>query len=333
MESTIPGTLPESFEWINRLQRYPGNPVLRPNGASYCADAIFNPAATVKDGKVHLLCRCIDFARRPSSPGNWSVSSFGWAVSEDGFTFTMSPTPVPEFFPGPESPFTGGFEDPRLVKIGRQWLLTYTGVYSGPSGRFNTMTPGLAALSDDLVHWEMLGEILPSRAIAVTPEKINGKYWAYYDNWHLRLAWSEDLRNWHLVDAPVLSPRPGKFDECLCEAVAAPIISDDGILLLYNGDAGRHQAETLAMAVTPSYLPLHPMMFYSVGWALFDRNDPSRLIARCDRPVIAPKELYEFYGIAPFACFASGVVEFKGRHIIYYGCADMRISAAFAECK
>ena len=72
-------------------------------------------------------------------------------------------------------------------------------------------------------------------------------------------------------------------------------------------------------------------MFYSIGWALFDRNDPTRLIARCDEPVIVPDHLYEFYGVADFTCFSSGLVEFKGKHILYYGCADMRISAAYAE--
>ena len=207
--------LPKSFEWVARLKKYEGNPILRPNANSCAKDAVFNPAATVKDGKVHMLCRCIDFSREAATKNNWSVSTFGWATSEDGFNFTMSPEPVPEFNPGPDSPFQGGFEDPRLVKIGDEWLLTYTGVYREPSGRFNVMTPGLAALSKDLVHWEFLGEVLPSRAIAVTPEKINGKYWAYYDNWCLRLAWSEDLRTWHLLDEPALTQRPGKFDECL----------------------------------------------------------------------------------------------------------------------
>ena len=113
--------------------------------------------------------------------------------------------------------------------------------------------------------------------------------------------------------------------------VSAPLLSDDGILLLYNGDAGPQQAETLARAATPHYLPLHPKMFYSIGWALFDRNDPTRLIARCEEPLIVPDRLYEFYGIADFVCFASGLVEFKGKHILYYGCADMRISAAYAD--
>lgn len=324
-------SLPKSFEWVARLKKYGGNPIIRPDAQSCAKDAVFNPAAAVKNGKVHLLCRCIDFAREADTKKNWSVSTFCWAVSEDGFNFTMSSEPVSEFNPGPDSPFQGGFEDPRLVKIGDKWLLTYTGVYREPSGRFNTMTPGLAALSDDLLHWEFLGEILPSRAIAVTPEKINGRYWAYYDNWCLRLAWSEDLRTWHLMEEPALKQRPGKFDEFLCEAVAAPLISDDGILLLYNGDAGEKQAETLARAVSPSYLPLHPKGFYSIGWALFDRNDPAHLLARSEEPFLSPEFLYEFYGVADFTCFASGLVEFKGKHILYYGCADMRIAAAYAD--
>ena len=126
MEFSMTSLLPKSFEWVARLKKYEGNPILRPNANSCAKDAVFNPAATVKDGKVHMLCRCIDFSREAATKNNWSVSTFGWATSEDGFNFTMSPEPVPEFNPGPDSPFQGGFEDPRLVKIGDEWLLTYT---------------------------------------------------------------------------------------------------------------------------------------------------------------------------------------------------------------
>ena len=73
-------------------------------------------------------------------------------------------------------------------------------------------------------------------------------------------------------------------------------------------------------------------MFYSIGWALFDRNDPTRLIARCDEPrdcsaIISMNstELQTSPASPPV------LVEFKGKHILYYGCADMRISAAYAE--
>ena len=70
---------------------------------------------------------------------------------------------------------------------------------------------------------------------------------------------------------------------------------------------------------------------YSTGWALFDRHDPSRLLARCEEPVLTPERLYEIFGISFYTVFAQGYVEFKGRRFLYYGCADMRIGVATAE--
>lgn len=51
-------------------------------------------------------------------------------------------------------------------------------------------------------------------------------------------------------------------------------------------------------------MPVHPKAFYSVGWALFDHNDPTKLIARSTEPFLSPEKLYEFFGISDFTCFA-----------------------------
>ncbi len=324
-------TLPKSFQWINHFRRYEGNPILRPSGSGYCADAVFNPGATVKDGKIRMICRCINFANKAPSTRNWSVSCFGWAESVDGFHFDLRPEPIPEFTVRPGNPYQGGFEDPRLQKIGDTWMLTYTGVYPEPAGKFNKMTPGLAAFSKDLEHWELVGEILPARAIAVTDRKINGKYRAYWGNSEIYPAWSEDLIHWKYSIEPVLKPRPGFFDSELCEAAAAPIVNDDGILLVYNGCEIASEAQRSARLASPSYMPVNSKSFYSVGWALFDRDNPARLIARAAEPFLKPEMLYEFYGIAPFTCFAQGLVEFHNKYILYYGCADMRIAAVYSD--
>ena len=70
---------------------------------------------------------------------------------------------------------------------------------------------------------------------------------------------------------------------------------------------------------------------YSIGWALFDRNDPTRLIARCDDSFLKPELPYELYGIAEYTAFGEGLVRFDGKYILYYGCSDTRIAAAIAE--
>ena len=49
--------LPPRLAWIEHLKKSACNPVIRPQGAGPAADAIFNPAAIVHDGRVGLLCR------------------------------------------------------------------------------------------------------------------------------------------------------------------------------------------------------------------------------------------------------------------------------------
>lgn len=321
----IQHTFPESFAFINRFRKYEKNPILRPCPDTPGADCVFNPGAAVSpDGKtVMMLCRCIDFNDRAAG-NNWSVSTLTWARSTDGLHFQLDETPFLK--PDETDPYKGGFEDPRLVWLPDEkcYMLTYTGVYDAHH------TPGMAALSADLVHWDFLGEVFPARAAAVTDRRIRGKYYAYYGNSGVGLAWSDDLRVWHTDSTPVLRPRAGYFDAILCEPACAPLISADGILLIYNGAAGLDYKAKLSRGVYRFREQVDDPC-YSIGWALFDRNDPRRLIARAEKPFIFPEHAYELYGIAEYTTFGEGMVTFGGKHFLYYGCSDTRIAAAIAD--
>jgi len=52
------------------------------------------------------------------------------------------------------------------------------------------------------------------------------------------------------------------------------------------------------------------------------------VIARADDAFLKPISPDECYGLVGYTIFASGLVEFKGKHYIYYGCNDTRISVA-----
>jgi predicted GH43/DUF377 family glycosyl hydrolase len=77
---------------------------------------------------------------------------------------------------------------------------------------------------------------------AIVPEKIAGKYWMYYlgttadKNDQIGLASSTDLLHWtDASDVPVLPVRRGSFDSRVAEPGPAPMITPDGIVLIYNG--------------------------------------------------------------------------------------------------
>ncbi len=297
--------------------------------------ATFNPAAIVKDGKIHVLYRAEEKLGEKEIGGH--TSRIGMAISSDGINFDRKSSPI--FFPGNDNQrefeWTGGTEDPRIVETeDGLYVLTYT--------QWNRDVPRLAvAISKDLYNWEKKGPIfinwkegkyhnVESKSGAIVTKlvdgklvaaKINGKYWMYYGVPHIWLASSEDLINWTPVEnhegnrVPVLSPRPGYFDSWLVEAGPPPVLTEDGIVVLYN--AGNSQAvgvQNLGNRV------------YTGGQALFDANEPWKLVDRTDEPFIQPELPFEKSGQYPEGTtFLEGLVYFQGAWYLYYGTADSMV--------
>jgi len=334
--SDVSTNLPPEFAWAGRFEKFAGNPIIRPQG-KWAADMIFNPAAIVKDGRVGLLCRAVNLEERPADPC-WSVSSLIWAWSDDGVNFTLDEKPFlhpkAAWPKGRDCPYPGGFEDPRIVYIPGEklYVLCYTGVGAArdAAGKTSWRTPALIAWSRDLKDWEWGDEVFPNRAVCITPEKVNGRYWAWWDNSSLSLSWSEDLRTWHHTGPSAIRQRPGFFDSTLCEAVAAPVMGEHGILLLYNGAMGGRQRTDYMRRWTSCYAT-GDFCVYQVGWALLDRQDPTRLLARSAEPILSPTAPFERFGLVNGTVFASGLVNFRGKWWLYYGCADNRIAVAVSK--
>ncbi len=157
--------------------------------------------------------------------------------------------------------------------------------------------------------------------------KINGKYWMYYGVPHVWLASSTNLLDWEPVEdyagnlAPVLSPRPGYFDSWLVEAGPPPVLTDDGIVVLYNaGNSQNIGVEDLANRA------------YTGGQALFDGQEPWKLLDRTDEPFIQPELSFEKSGQYPDGTtFVEGLVYFNDTWYLYYGTADSRVGVVTAE--
>jgi len=300
--------------------------------------ATFNPAAVVKDGRVFVLYRAEDASGERTIGGH--TSRIGLAESQDGLHFTRSSAPV--LYPDTDAQrsfeWPGGVEDPRLVEAeDGSYVLTYT--------QWNRRIPRLAvATSRDLVHWTkqgpafaqayggkyldlesksgaILARVEGSRVIAT---KVGGVYWMYFNVPDILIATSDNLIVWRPLEdmngalLKVLSPRPGHFDSWLVEAGPPALITEHGILVLYNaGNSDRDGAPDL------------PPRVYTGGQALFDRRNPLKLVARSDAPFIRPTEDYERTGQYPQGTtFLEGLVPFRGRWYLYYGTADSRVGVA-----
>jgi predicted GH43/DUF377 family glycosyl hydrolase len=291
-------------------QRLSETAILSPQGTSWESAGTFNPAVVQRDGKVIMLYRAQDAH---------GTSRLGYAESADGVHFARRAEPVLS----PEAPYEqdGGVEDPRLVQFGDAYYLTYTG--------YNKKDAQLClATSKDLIHWERKGVILPAnqgrwnvrwtKSGAIVPEKIGGKYWMYFlgtarDNTdQAGIAMSEDLLHWsEASDSPVLPVRPGRFDARVAEPGPSPIVTPDGIYLVYNGADEK--------------------LVYRTGVAKFDRNNPGRLIARSDEPIFAPEKPWEQSGQVPNVVFVEGMVRQGSRYLFYYGGADSSVGVAGAQ--
>ena len=289
---------------------------------------VLNPAAVVKDGKVHLLYRSQDSAM---------TSRIGMAVSDDGLHFTRQAEPV--LFPDSDSlniyEWPGGVEDPRIVMgPDRTYILTYTS-YDGKTARL------CLATSADLRKWQKYGPVLKnskyrntwskSGAIITRRDgenfvatKIDGKFWMYFGDTDLFMAYSDDLIHWEVAEnsesrkmISVLNPRPGYFDSRLVEPGPFAIERDSGILLLYNGSNAANYND-----------PALPEFAYAAGQALFDGKFPYKLKARMEDHFIHPDKPYEKTGEVNEVCFIEGLVFFRERWLLYYGTADSKIAVA-----
>lgn len=298
----------------------------------------FNPAAIVRNGKVYVIYRAEDDSGEMKI--GLHTSRLGLAESSDGVHFTRRPTPV--LYPADDGErareWEGGCEDPRVVESeDGTYVLTYT--------QWNReKTAAAIATSKDLLTWTKHGPSLGAtgkyaslsyksagivcslagdRLIA---KRINGKYWMYWGEETIRLATSADLIHWQPVEdesgkpVAVLSPRPGHFDSAFPEVGPPPVWTPRGIVVLYNGKNARTGGD-------PNLAP----DTYAAGEALFAPDDPGKLIDRTSAPVFKPELPFEKSGqYAAGTTFTEGLVRFKGRWFLYYGCADSLVGVATA---
>ena len=303
---------------------------------------VFNPAATVKDGKIYVLYRAED----NSATGiGKRTSRIGLAESEDGIHMKRRKTPVmyPDKDNMKEYEWEGGCEDPRVT-------MTEDGLYVMAYTSWNRKVARLCiATSHDLVKWEKHGpafakayngrfkDIFCKSGSMVTTikdgkqvlTKIDGKYFMYWGEHAVYAATSDDLVNWTpILDeknelATVIKPRPQYFDSALTECGPPAILTDKGIVLLYNGknqtnDSKRDKRFTAGA--------------YCAGQILTDPKEPMKVLQRLDVPFFRPMASFEKSGqYVDGTVFIEGLGFFKNKWYLYYGCADSQVSVAIYD--
>ena len=205
-----------------------------------------------------------------------------------------------------------GCEDPRVTMIeGRpQLLFSAIGPYGATSwlatiGCDNTLYDKKMVLGPDHKH----STLFPSRVgdhYYLMTRPLSRTYLRSSGIWLLR---SLDMIHWG-SPSPILLPRPGMWDGIRVGPSTPPLLTEEGWLVFYYGVD--HEDS------------------YRVGVALFERENPNKLIARSVNPVLGPALEWERNGRRADIVFPCGIEVMKANETIrlYYGAADTCIGSA-----
>jgi predicted GH43/DUF377 family glycosyl hydrolase len=203
-------------------------------------------------------------------------------------------------FPVTESQ-SNGIEDARFVEFRDENRKTYYATYTAYSGR--AIRSELLETSDFMSFrlTPLKGAAARNKGMALFPRRIAGKYAmiARQDNENLYLIYSEDLYTWDGGQAILKPEFPWEFVQI--GNCGSPIELDEGWLLLTHG--------------------VGPVRKYSIGAALLDKKDPSRVLARSREPLVRP-EPSEREGYVPNVVYTCGAMKHNDQIILPYAVSD-----------
>lgn len=235
-----------------------------------------------------------------------SISYFRIARSKDGRNFTIDEEP----FIYPSTKYeTFGIEDARVTQIEDTYYIYFSA--ASPVGVGEAMVS-----TKDFVNVEHHGMIFApeNKDVLIFPEKINGKYYALHrptlksiGNPEIWIAESTNLLHWG-NHQHVLGLREGKWDSGRIGGGAVPFKTEKGWLELYHGATLDHR--------------------YCMGAVLFDLEDPAKVIARSDKPIMEPEADYEKEGFFGDVVFSCGALVEGDKVKMYYGVADTSMACA-----
>ena len=269
---------------------------LRATGEGHVSSLTFRAGTIAADGSLTVD----PTARLASSPRIDNRVS-----GPDGDHIELSFSPEEELserviFPVTESQ-SNGIEDARFVEFSDDGRKTYYATYTAYSGR--AIRSELIETSDFMSFRlaPLRGNAARNKGMALFPRKIGGKYAmiARQDNENLYLVYSNDLYVWDGGQAVLKPEFPWEFVQI--GNCGSPIELDEGWLLLTHG--------------------VGPVRRYSIGAALLDKGDPSRVLARSREPLLRP-EPAEREGYVPNVVYTCGAMRHNDTIILPYAVSD-----------
>jgi len=206
--------------------------------------------------------------------------------------------------------------DPRVIKIEEDYYVVWCTEAYGPA-------IGLARTRDFQKFVRLENPFIPfNRNGVLFPRKINGVYKILSrasDNGHtpfgdIFLSESPDLVYWGKHRHVMERGGSGWWQGLKIGGGPAPIETSEGWLMLYHGVCN----------TCNGYV-------YSMGAAILDIDEPSKVKYRCRNYILTPEMPYEETGFVPNVVFPCATLNdpATGRIAIYYGAADSTVCLAY----
>lgn len=287
------------------LWRYTENPVIARNPLPGVA-RIFNSAVVPYEGAFIGVFRGEQTNGIPYIYLGRSADGIHWDFDKDKIPFVNEKGEP--FMP----PYT---YDPRLVKVDDTYYAIWCQDAYGAA-------IGMAKTQDFKTFTRIENPFLPfNRNAVLFPRRIDGKFKLLSrpsDSGHtpfgdIYISESPDMEYWG-HHRHVMGKSGNWWENVKIGGGAAPIETSEGWLLFYHGVTGTCNG-----------------LVYSIGGAILDRDEPSKVLYRCSTFLLTPEEWYEERGFVPNVCFPCATLQdaATGRIAVYYGCADSYVGLAF----
>lgn len=288
--------------------RYTENPIIGRNPIEGIA-RIFNSSVVTYGGRFVGVFRAESINGVPFLYLGYSDDAIHWEFEKDRINFVDEEG----------KPFMPAYMyDPRLLKIEDTFYMIWCQDGYGA-------TLGIAKTTDFKKFVRIENPFLPfNRNGVLFPRKINGKYMLLSrpsDSGHtpfgdIFLSESYDMEYWGHHRHVMGISYNNWWEGTKIGAGAVPIETSEGWLLIYHGVANTCNG-----------------FVYSIGGAILDIDEPSKVIHRCSTYLLTPEEWYEERGFVPNVAFPCATLQDAetGRMAIYYGCADSYVGLAFTQ--
>ena len=205
-----------------------------------------------------------------------------------------------------------GIEDARFVQFfDNSQEVTYYATYTAYNGK---ILPQLIE-TKDFIKFNILtlnGKAAQNKGMALFPRKVGDQYvmLSRQDGENNHIMFSDNIHFWQ--ESEIIQEPESPWEFIQIGNCGSPLETDDGWIVLTHG--------------------VGPMRQYCIGAILLDLENPTKIIARLEEPLLAPCEK-EREGYVPNVVYSCGAIIHNNELVIPYAMSDINSGIATATVR